>query len=128
MRLWELKLTLEKNDLSKFMEEWWKQTQFNPFDDRERIVDGKVSIECYPFDGSIHLAAIRSLEPKQGAASIALDKFLKLADSFGVTVECDPKPFGNKGLNKAALTSWYKRHGFIPKKGYHGTLIHSPNR
>ena len=128
MHLAEIKLQLsDKSNLTKFMEEWWKQTDFNPFNERERIADGKIGIECYPFYGNIHLSAIRSLEPNQGAASIALDKFLKLADSFSVSVECDPKPFGNKGLNKASLTAWYKRHGFAPKKGYHGTLIHPPS-
>jgi hypothetical protein len=91
------------------------------------LLAARLELNAYPFDGNIHLSAIRSLEPNQGSASIALDKFLKLADSFGVSVECDPKPFGNKGLNKASLTAWYKRHGFVPKKGYHGTLIHTPS-
>lgn len=126
MRLSEIKLTLANPKASEFMKAFWDMTDENPFGDRERIMDQSVGIECYPFNGNIHFAAIRSFYPSQGKASAALDKFLALADSFGVTVECDAKPFGNKGLNKAKLTAWYKRHGFVPAKSRYGLLIHEP--
>jgi hypothetical protein len=128
----ELKLSLgskiDKSVTNDFMQAWWKATQGNPFNDKERIVNSTVGIECYPFEGNIHLSSIRSFVPGQGGASVALDEFLKLADSFGLNVECDPKPFGNKGLNKTSLTNWYKRHGFVSRKGYPGALFHEPTR
>lgn len=69
-------------------------------------------------DGEMRLGAIQSLDQGKGNASKALDIFLALADKHDITITLDIDPFGEGGLGKRALRTWYKSRGFkIDKYG-----------
>ena len=51
----------------------------------------------------------------QGLADQELEQFINKADKDGLTLAITPSDAF--GANKARLTKWYKRHGFVPNKG-----------
>lgn len=53
----------------------------------------------------------------KGEASKVFAEMLAFADEHGQTIALTPDPIGKGGLSKAALTKWYRSHGFVPNKG-----------
>jgi len=51
----------------------------------------------------------------QGLADQQLEQLINQADADGITLALTPS--SAFGANKARLTKWYKRHGFVPNKG-----------
>tara|TARA_R110002020_G_scaffold85121_1_gene210266 strand:- start:427 stop:2745 length:2319 start_codon:yes stop_codon:yes gene_type:complete len=51
----------------------------------------------------------------QGLADQKLEQLINKADEDGLTLALTPSDAF--GANKARLTKWYKRHGFVPNKG-----------
>lgn len=114
----------DKN-LTDFMTEFREQTQRNPFLPRMGIWKESIGLEVSPFAGRIHLSSIMSFMKKNaGDASAALKWLCALADKHQVTLELMVKPIKNAGaregknLNKAQLTAWYKRNGFVKGNGF----------
>jgi 8-oxo-dGTP pyrophosphatase MutT (NUDIX family)/ribosomal protein S18 acetylase RimI-like enzyme len=103
--------------LEAFMNDFWSQTAGNPFNNRERVYGADAIFEARPFNGSIHLSFIRSVEKKKGLGSKGLDWFCALADKHGVKIDLDPKPVGKDGLHTTQLLKWYASRGFAKQKG-----------
>jgi hypothetical protein len=116
-------------DLDAFIQEFLRETQFNPIDARVRIWHDSVGIEIAKFNGRIQLQAIVSLEARgKGHATGALNWLCQLADKHKVDIELHVVPIGkiaNEGvrrLNKQQLKDWYGRHGFV-RNGHDDSMI-----
>lgn len=106
-----------KEQLDNYMNDLWKNSHGNPFDDRERIIGG-AGVEMYPFDGMMHLSFIRTLDPEKGHGSAALKAITDLADKHDVAISLNvQRPKGMKGLTNAQLWDWYRRNGFVKTSG-----------
>jgi hypothetical protein len=107
----------QAESLHDFMQEWWKNTVPNPFNNREQIWgDNSVVIALWPFDkAAIRISSMRSLKRGQGKASLALDWLCDMADKHKVTLRGTVVVFDKTGLTKRQLKAWYKRHGFTVK-------------
>lgn len=107
-------------NVDAFLDEYFKETSPNPFNDRQRVFNGAI-IELYPVrstqykEGEIHLSDIRSVSPKQGYGKEAMTFLVDLADRHGVflTLEADAYLKGEKGtMTTSQLITWYKKFGF----------------
>jgi hypothetical protein len=108
-----------------FMQEWIEGSHAHPFDDRQRL-RRNVGIEMSPWQGmdQVHLSSIISYGSKgKGEASELMREITQMADEHGVAIDLNAKPIPDagakgKGLTKAQLVAWYKRHGFKQSPGY----------
>jgi len=116
---------------NSFMNEYYDRSYQNPMNRRERFwgfklddgSDGFVLTEVKPFDGGIHMSSIETRPESalgNGLATIIMKEIMKIADTHGVELSLTPVPYGGKSMNKANLTSWYKRLGFSndPRRGF----------
>lgn len=114
-----------------FMKEYYDRSYQNPMNRRERYwgfklddgSDGFVLTEVKPFDGGIHMSSIETRPESalgNGLATIVMKEIVRIADDHGVELSLTPVPYGMKSMNKANLTSWYKRLGFgsDPRRGF----------
>lgn len=106
--------------LTEFLKEFDAATVSNFFQPRMRIYKDAVGIEASKFNGRIHISSIMSFVQKgAGQAGEALKWMCALADKHKVVLDLTVSPIKNAGaregksLNKAQLTAWYKRNGFV---------------
>ena len=85
-----------------------------------------VAFEVSEFGGDVFLDSIHTWEKEQGYATQVLKQILQIVNRYGVNLKLTPEPFGNDGMSKSKLISWYKKHGFINDPDYIGALIYIP--
>jgi hypothetical protein len=102
------------------MADFEAETAPNPFVHIERIWHKAVGLEVSVFNQNIRLSNIRSLKPRQGYATQALQWLTSLADKHRVMITGTANPTDTKqpGLSKKELKAWYARHGFsVTRRG-----------
>lgn len=118
--LFEIKLTKKTSGATdKFMSDVYATTDEHPFSSRERIHNGEATFEVSPHEGAIHISDIRSLKPKSGAGTRALNHLKSLADKHGVELKGDAKAYHNNKeyMNTKQLKGWYSKNGFKVGRG-----------
>lgn len=84
----------------------------------EHLPNGTILDSYSPGAKTWYLERISSEAKGKGNASKALDKLLKQADEYGITLKVQPHPYGKiKGLNTEQLQNWYAKRGFVPDEG-----------
>jgi predicted chitinase/8-oxo-dGTP pyrophosphatase MutT (NUDIX family)/uncharacterized ParB-like nuclease family protein/FMN phosphatase YigB (HAD superfamily) len=124
-RLDEIKLSGKSSkNTDAFMDEYYEQTNSHPFSSKERIYNDEVSIELSPYGSNIHLADIRSLNPRSGAGTRGLKFIIGLANKHGVGIEGLAKAYHTEKKKYIAsskrLRQWYLKHGFRDTPGTYG--------
>lgn len=109
-----------------FTEEYMSLTWQNPFNNRERVLNGEtvafnVTASSW-MPETVSLNTIRSFSRGNGEGSKGLRWILSLAEKHSVRVAVTIEPFGTTKprLSRRQLTSWYRRYGFQIFRGGHG--------
>ena len=105
-------------NLQAYFKEVFAKTKANPFDGKVRVYKDIGMFEIYKFRGMVHLSSIDSFEPGQGYGNEMMKFLTELADKHKVTMDLDPKPYGNKYLNTQQLKKMYKKFGFKNSEDY----------
>ena len=92
--------------------------QRNPIG-KEFIYGDKAFLEFSRFDKAdgareISIQSIASMDKGQGMGKAVMKDITDTADDLGITLTLDAKPFGDTGLSKEALISFYEKNGFTP--------------
>jgi hypothetical protein len=92
--------------------------QRNPIG-KEFIYGDKAFLEFSRFDKAdgareISIQSIASMDKGQGMGKSVMKDITDTADDLGITLTLDAKPFGDTGLSKEALISFYEKNGFTP--------------
>lgn len=99
--------------ITSFIEEFNELTQSNPLNNRESVWEKVVCFEIKVFNNSIRLGNIRAINLGDGSGTEALLWLVALADKHDAAITGTAEPTGrNPRLNKMALKTWYRRHGF----------------
>ena len=119
-----IKITLPPKDpeveerLRAFMQDLWDHTYAHPFMRGHRVTENAV-IECRPWQGTILVKAIQSLEPRKGGGTEAMNLLCELADKHQVVLTGTAKKFGDDKnyMTTAKLKAWYPRFGWVIGRG-----------
>ena len=84
----------------------------SPLQQRTFIVNDNVFVEMYPFEGSVHLSSISSMEKGKGNASSVMRQITNSADSRGLKMDLGAKAFSEGGLTTSKLIDFYTKFGF----------------
>lgn len=84
----------------------------SPLERRTYIVNDNVFVEMYPFEGSVHLSSISSMEKGKGNASSVMRQITNSADSRGLKMDLGAKAFSEGGLTTSKLIDFYTKFGF----------------
>ena len=98
--------------MKSFMHEFLAATRANPLDERERVLQDATFFQIRPFESTVRLSNIRTVNPGCGAGTEGLRWLLSLADTHQISILGDAEPTGHCSLDAAALRAWYRRHGF----------------
>lgn len=121
----EQKLRLERAETA--LMEYTKGKPSGPL--RNTVWRGDGYVELYCFNNRLHLAAIFVMPENRrtGLGTQYLTELLAIADKNGAELECSVVPFGaaDSGVKMgvAALTKWYRKHGFSPAPKRKNLLI-----
>ena len=103
--------------LPAFFAELKSLTRENPLGN-DRVFNLESVVDVQPFQGRGHIQYIRALKKRQGAGTRAMAMLTSLADKHGIDLSLFVEPEKEKGnIGKAALTKFYKNHGFVSKGG-----------
>jgi hypothetical protein len=107
----------------RFWSAFTEGTAEHPLVRHFRIWQNQIVLEVHIWQGTVRLAGIQSLYPKQGNASRCLKWLLKLAKDHGLSITGTINKYGTNRqyLNTRQLRAWYKRHG--AKQDRHGNFI-----
>lgn len=118
MRLHEI--AQPETPAKQFMTAFNAATKENGFNHRQRVFDNSVIIELAPDIGNrktgIHIVDIKSIDPKKGMGTKAMQFIVNLADKYGVDLDLAAVDYSEQWTSKK-LASWYKRFGFAVEKG-----------
>jgi hypothetical protein len=100
--------------LREFMIDLHLQTYAHPFIRRSRTTENAV-LDCVPWEGTIHIHDIQTMEPKSGGGGEALKLLCDLADKHNVILSATCKAFGTNPdyMTTKQLMNWYAKYGFI---------------
>ncbi len=85
----------------------------SPLEQRTYIVNDNVFVEMYPFDGSVHLSSISSMEKGKGNASSVLRQITNSADNRGLKMDLGAQAYSQGGLTTPQLVDFYSKFGFV---------------
>lgn len=98
-----------------FLSDLEKITTDHPYDNRSRILKN-ATIEVSAFNNDIHISDIRSLLPRTGAGTEAMNMLTDLADKHNVKLHLLAKAYSKDPkfvTDTIKLIKWYSSLGFV---------------
>ncbi len=99
---------------SAYLTDMVSKTTNNMFNERERVYGGCAFTIFRNSQDGIWLSDIRTLDPKKGFCTKALDLLKSLCDVHNVPLRGNPEAYvkGKDLLGQRQLMAWYKKNGF----------------